>query len=258
MFDGQFTTEPDFAYPQLWDQCVGAWFPGLGPQGGSLYDWSQFWSNGVLTGSSISGSWVLNNGLWSWVAGGTDYVSCGSIISALLSGSPTASLSAWVYLPTTGSNAYVGVGQTVGRRFNIQRFAGNTNFVAESGGVSSSVGDTVSQSGLQHFCMVFSAGTIKAWVNGVPATLGSSTGTLPSTLGTTGAFYIGRTQASNCSSGVWFDDVRVYERALSGDEVQLLYSDGFGRGIAYTPADPIVLAAQTGNRNRRLICTGVV
>lgn len=258
MFDGQFTTEPEFQYPQLWDQCVGAWFPGLGPQGGAVYDWSFSYSHGVLTGSSISGSWTLNNGLWSYVCGGTDHVNCGSAVSALLSGSPVASLSAWVWLPANNSLAFVGVGQTLGRRFNIQRFSGQTVFYAESGGVQSSRGDTVTATGLQHWCMVYENSTIKAWVNGVPATLGTATGTIPSTLGTTGLYYIGRTQSNNSSAGVWWDDVRVYERALSADDVQLLYSAGRGRGIAYTPAESIVVPAQSGNRNRRVICAGAV
>jgi len=49
-------------YPELWDRCVGAWAPCLGPTGLTLRDWSGRGNHGTLVGMSVSTAWARNEG----------------------------------------------------------------------------------------------------------------------------------------------------------------------------------------------------
>jgi len=46
-------------FPELWDGCVGAWNPGLGPSGLTLRDWSPYKNHGTLTNMDAGTDWVM-------------------------------------------------------------------------------------------------------------------------------------------------------------------------------------------------------
>jgi hypothetical protein len=52
-------------FPELWDGCVGAWNPGLGPSGLTLRDWSPYKNHGTLTNMVTSTGWRAKKGGYS-------------------------------------------------------------------------------------------------------------------------------------------------------------------------------------------------
>lgn len=49
-------------HKSLWVGCNGAWWPGLGPTGPILMDWSGNNNNGTLTGQPVSSAWAIRGG----------------------------------------------------------------------------------------------------------------------------------------------------------------------------------------------------
>lgn len=242
VFDGSFTTEPEFRYPGLWDGRIGSWFPGLGCQGAGLYDWSNSWSNGSLTGSNPAAAWSLNQGLTAYQAAGTsDYFNCGSAIATTLAGLPRASITLWVYSSVSNTNWFFGVGQSGTHRFTISQYNNSMGLAAENGGTTFR-NTTNTLTGWNHYAGTFSSGLFTVYVNGKVVTSG---GTTPSTLGTTGNCYIGSDQSNSrySTAGAMYDDLAIYNRVLSVDEILTLYGNGFGRGTAYLPAEALLQAA---------------
>ena len=85
-----------------------------------------------------------------------------------------------------------------------------------------------------------------------------NTGSSPGTLGTAGNCYIGADvgNANYSTSGVLYDDLAIFNRNLSIDEILTLYANGSGRGIAYTSlgslALPISLSRLLSLRRREI------
>ena len=57
-----FATHDESAYPELWDGCVGAWAPCLGPSGLRLQDNSGRQNWGTLTNMDAATDWVVDGG----------------------------------------------------------------------------------------------------------------------------------------------------------------------------------------------------
>lgn len=94
-------------------------------------------------------------------------------------------------------------------------------------------------------------------VNGTFVPLLSPTGTVPTSLGTgLGNFFIGYNQnATQPYTTGQVDDVRLYRRPLTAQEVRLLYTGG--RGVGLMPErikHRRKTTASATNRRRRLIC----
>ena len=82
-----FSTRDDSAYPELWDGCVGAWAPCLGPTGTRLHDNSGRQNWGTLTNMDAATDWVVDGGHYALDFDGTnDYVSIGKSDVYLTSG----------------------------------------------------------------------------------------------------------------------------------------------------------------------------
>jgi len=77
----------------------------------------------------------------------------------------------------------------------------------------------------RHIVFTFSSGVVKAYVNGAPVTLSTNTftGTETIPLQMYGLF-IGTDPAKTASFTGDVDDVRLYNQALSGTDVQALYA----------------------------------
>jgi hypothetical protein len=97
-----FATHDDSAYPELWDGCVGAWAPCLGPSGGNLFDWSGFNNHGVLTGFNLATGWQASQGRYSLLHS-SSYVKVANPRVLALS---DLTLSAWIYPTSTGTGAF--------------------------------------------------------------------------------------------------------------------------------------------------------
>lgn len=60
------------ANPHLWDGLVGAWWPFLGPTGGTLFDWSGYGNHGTLTNMAPATDWVAGEKGWVVATPGAD------------------------------------------------------------------------------------------------------------------------------------------------------------------------------------------
>lgn len=72
MIEGQLTTDREsWLYPRVWENCVGAWTPCLGPTNLSLIDRSGYGATGTIYGATANNAWVLKNGIWCVTLTGT-------------------------------------------------------------------------------------------------------------------------------------------------------------------------------------------
>ena len=228
-------------YPSLWDGCVGAWAPSLGQTGLTLRDESVFGNHGTLTDMDPATDWVVSGGKGALdFEGVDDRVSVGSPPSLSLSDSLT--VSCWVYLRALGTNSTF-VGNCLnGGNFNQNYFL----YVRTTGGIDSwSMQVASSTSGNR---ATGSVAVLNQWIHllGTYVPTGASNPiirlyengqqTAISTTGENGSVIAGQVvsigsyaNAANFTNGQ-LDDIRVYNRALSPSEIQLLATR---RGVAY-------------------------
>jgi hypothetical protein len=215
-------------YPSLWKGCVGAWNPGLGPTGLTLRDQSGFGNNGTLTNGP---TWVASQGKY---ALDFDGVNDNVIIPKRPSvGNATASV--WLY-PRT----YTLYGGAVDDNFNLQ------------GGLSIAWSHIVNKimasfkaNSFPYGSLTTSVVTLNKWVHIAVTRIGATN--LIYADGISGVEYTGLSGDSNppraltigsLDAATYFanfivDDLRIYNRALSPQEIRTLATR---RGIAYEMA----------------------
>lgn len=210
-------------YPSLWRGCVGAWSMGLGPTGATLRDWSGMRNHGTLTNMDPATDWVVSDGQYALDFDGTDdYV---EITDRTPSGTPY-SISVWASADVldntqdqiTNSNNKFQIG--VADPGMIYSYAPDYY-------VAWSVTWTLNTWG--HHAFTIDHDVFLPYFNGVNRGVFSTT----SISSGTGTLYLAR-YYNLVYGGNWFngriDDVRIYNRVLSPQEIKLL---SLRRGIAY-------------------------
>jgi hypothetical protein len=97
-----FATHDDSAYPELWDGCVGAWAPCLGPSGTRLHDHSGGHNWGEFQFSTPANDWQVGSGQYAINFDGADN---NVRIDRNLLENPSQTCTAWVR-GATFPNAY--------------------------------------------------------------------------------------------------------------------------------------------------------
>ena len=239
-------------YPSLWDGCVGAWAPSLGATGLTLRDESVYGNHGTLTDMDPANDWVVSGGKRSLDFDGTnDRI----IIPNRESLNPKAiTLSIWVYDSTSSDNSYRGLimkrdggePNTASYAFDRQKNT-ETNGNAECRFYFNTAGtwniwrsDNLNhaKNTWEHLCVVYYSGSAPIFYrNGIAASavvvLGSGSPDLPSNNTT---LLLGTYTTYSGDDLAWsglLDDVRVYNRALSRNEIKTLATR---RGIAFERA----------------------
>jgi hypothetical protein len=235
MRDGSFTTDGPFKYSSLWDGCCLAYAPLLGPTGLNVIDYSGNGQTLPITGVTANNAWLQDSsGMWGYRSNGAgDYAKLAGVAS-LFNFSRGASLAGWVYMPTTGDQTAFGFGDNLKNTFSVMLYHNDYYYSFCDDGTNQIQNYNVGTPfGWNHFALTFSPNKFTAWLNGQVFATNSS----PAVASITGSFALGNNNAQgvNGTVGTMFDDVRVYSRPLSSDELNLLYSNGNGRGIAYTP-----------------------
>ncbi len=104
------------------------------------------------------------------------------------------------------------------------------------------------------------SGRLNLFLNGVKQAA-SYTGTIPATIptDTTKTFILGTSGAAGEQNG-YYDDVKVYSRALSDSEATALYFESLAGhpSLLNYVRTPRKVTTATGNRRRRVICGGIV
>ena len=250
-------------YPQLWRGCVGAWAPCLGPTGLILREWSGRCAHGTL----ISGpTWQASSGRHAVLFDGVDdYVATTASISGLQRitvsfwAKPNSTSTSVEVTQTTDSTTRAGFTLTGdGSAYCIPNNIGggaNGGFVFTNW---SSLGAR-----WIHYAATFDGtqstvtNRIRIHLDGISRSLMYSGFFDPTVTGTySGLLTFGR---RNIASETWsagqIDDVRVYSRILSPQEIGILASR---RGISYelAPRRRSSSAVQFNRRRRLLVGAG--
>ena len=171
--------------------------------------------------------------------GSSSYISAGVITA--LSGLQKATMSAWqYYTPTSDESLFMGTSGTDNSdryRWTINWFSNDGIYcTAENGSVAYNGGPYIGTVGWHHVVAVFDGSQVleyqrcQIYVDGVALAMEHGQGSLATSLASGGnekPFEIGRSFADPEMYGYGLsDDVRIYNRALSAQEVQQLYHQG--------------------------------
>ena len=246
-------------YASLRQGLVGAWCPSLGASGFRLIDRSGYGNHGTLTNMDPGTDWVASGGKGALDFDGVnDYVDLG-VINAF-NGVTKFSYSVW--FRRASINAFAGIGNYTSNtaRITFNAFSDGNLYVAVANG-GNSYGVFASNDINWHNIITMYDGTqstndgrLKVYFDGLQKTLDFQGTTIPATTPTVASsFKIGfeDPRYSNAS----FDDIRIYNRALTPSEIQLLYVGGRGVGLAPERIKHRrkTTAAAT-NRRRRILC----
>lgn len=225
-------------YPQLWNGCVGAWCPSLGPTGVTLRDWSGRAHHGALTLDSVSNDWVLADGGYTIHFNG-EYADIGTHADYKF-GTGDFSLAFWGLKISTVSGLQIAFGKDESgtRQWTCGTGVtdGSTNkfgfqsFVSGGGGLLGTT--TITTNIWRHFSVTRSGTTLTVFVNGASegTTTDSSNYSLDSDLRLGGRKFAG---FENGWVG-YLDDFRIYRRALTQAEILMLAQR---RGISFEPRE---------------------
>ena len=223
-------------YPELWTGCVGAWNPGLGVTGLTLRDQSGFNRHGTLTNGP---TWAASKGRYSLQFTKASNTSVNLNVSVP---KPAAAGSmAFYFLPIAAGASYCAL-LMAGENDGIYHYSGTSIDVYpySLGGLN-----IFTAGEWHHFGMTWDNTTARLFIDGVQK---ASTALNP--LFTVANFCSEANEAGNGN----LDDVRIYNRALSAQEIRTLATR---RGIAYEMAPRRRSSVQvTTNRRRRIIIGG--
>lgn len=262
-------------YPSLWRGCIGAWAPLLGPTGGQLFDQSGRGNHFALTNMDTGTDWVISGrgGYALDFDGSDDHLLISSTPSALKMGTGPFSVSMWVKYnggSVTGDRLLV-VGSIV-KRYEIwidQTGGPNQDkirFVVDDDVTRSEAIELIAGGNMDlewhHIACVRNRSTAKLVVYFDGEELTNAVDSTSNSIDENSTTVIGR--FPGLASTFWagkIDDVRIFNRVLTRNEIWLLSGnggkEGIGRGIAYQlddePIGAIAAAAAAGNRRRRLL-----
>ena len=234
----------DYAYPSLWDGCIGAWCASVGTTGVTALDYSGNNNAGTLT----SVSWVNSNGLNCWsFSGSTSYI---KVPISPVHGKMINTYSESCWFNTTATSGAItssnGINVTkwqlaIGSAFGVGTSTKLTAQIYSTGGTHVSTVTTtnaVNDGKWHHAVQTISPSTLSLYLDGV---LQGSVTTQGGNVTENDCIIFGADGNNNAVYATplylngYIDDIRIYNRVLTTDEISLLYNGGFGRGIAYTP-----------------------
>jgi hypothetical protein len=242
-------------YASLRQGLLGAWCPSLGASGFRLIDRSGYGNHGTLTNME-STDWVASGGL-----GALDFDGVNDQITSTVP-IPSASItfSAWIYIRTLDSTfRYIcGVqnsGLDGGRMLRINS-SNQMQFEIIGSSVKDVNGVTLTTNKWIHIVGVKNDSESSAYLYQDGNQVGSVSLTGVTYSAVLSNFKIAaRPDASSNYFNGQLDDIRLYTRALTPAEIQLLYTGG--RGVGLTPERikhrRKTTAAATNRRRRILI-----
>ena len=241
-------------YPELWKGCVGAWAPCLGPTGLTLRDWSGLGRQGTLTNMTANADWVASGGKYALDFDGAD-----DHVPLSLTHSAEMTCSLWVYsrnITNPNGEYFVSRWEAVLLDFYVGAFS--SGWIARTGngstGQSSLLSTPAQLNTWTHLCVTRTPSLLTLTVNGTTSVSTSSVGFQGSAV--TNSYIARLSPTSGLYANALIDDVRIYSRAVSSQEIVMLASR---RDIAYEMAPrrrSSSAVAVTTNRRRRIIIGG--
>ena len=228
------------AYPGLWKGVVGAWFPCLGPTGGTVFDISGYGNHGTLTGMALDTDWVIAQDRYALdFDGSNDEVNVDGV-QPLISGGSELFLSAWVKLRSYGvvGTAYIrtimgddvsALDGTVNFRVGLDGTDGNKDKLY--GHITTGVRDSIVGTSVlalntwYHVALSWKQnGRKKLYLNGVEEADGAAD-TNPIDADPSGTLFIGDDETRSRNWDGQISGVSISNRVPSPNEVRLLYID---------------------------------
>ncbi len=214
----------DWQYPNLWAGCVGAWCPSQVSGGNRLMDLSGRNNHGTLTNMDPMSDWVNSGGVRALdFDGSNDGVLVPSNASLDLNGAFT--VCCWLLFRGSGT-------QVAFSRFPNSGFSAfwlgtsSGNFVATVNSGSAQIAGAATTGVWVH--LAATRGTtnlVTPFLNGVPGSTATVSGAVNA-----GSVGIGRFGDGAFHWNGLVDDARIYNRALTPQEIRILASR---RGAAY-------------------------
>jgi len=231
-------------YPELWRGCVGAWNPGLGPSGLTLRDNSGFGNHGTLTNGP---TWVASQGKY---AMNFDHLDDVVVVSDKaiwdFSGRPF-SVSCWCK-SNLASDYMILVSKTTMGNFGWALGVYASKVFLQINTTYTEAGGTVSTNKWHHVVGVWNTTTLFIHLDGI-LTQSKAATTLTNEATALRIGDLGSSSIAPMNGDL--DDVRIYNRALSPDEIRTLATRP---GIAYEMAPRRRSSSAVAfNRRRRLL-----
>ena len=184
-------------YPELWNGCVFAWAPCLGPTGETLRDWSGFSNHTTWQNAAAASLWSIRYGRYHVTPDGNDDVAEFATVG-LASASKVSMHFAFsrTVVSAFGPFAGVGVARSEANRLAIQPWNDGVIYLSIGQGI---YGYFSSNDLLSHSLVVVfdgnqstNASRMRVWMDGTERSL-LFLGTIPATIGTPVIGRFGRT-----------------------------------------------------------------
>ena len=200
---------------------VGSWHFNEG-SGSAVSDASGNGNNGIYSGSGSHWTTEGKFGNGGTFNGSNDYVWVSNSTSLNIT-SNSITVSAWIKHSTSPWHSICdGIVQHEGQ-YALQINNGQPTFYVNTGAgwVSARWTNTLSLDIWYHITGVYDGFSVKMWVDGIERASTNNTGNLASS---TSAIFLGSATGGAYSFNGTIDEVRIYNRALSPNEIQLHYT----------------------------------
>jgi hypothetical protein len=218
-----YGTHDDSEFPELWDKCVFAAAPCLGPSGLRLHDHSGRANWGTLTNMDAATDWVVSDGRYSLdMDGSNDHLQLASPVTL----AADFGFSGWFYIRSTSAQAfwtYTVSGITV---FFLNT-ATTISFRAQGFQLVTFTIPAITNT-WAHIAVTRTGDSVRLFVNGVESTSGALTSTGAVIFNRCGINFQG-----NAPLNALVDDQFMKNSAFSRNEISRLYR--LGRSGIYAP-----------------------
>lgn len=202
-----------------------AYYPLDEGSGTTVNDQTELGQDGTISGATYNGSGQVGSDSLDF-DGQDDFCDLGQLDSLL--GQTEITVAMWIYFKSGGNTGNPGIfnyGDSFSNAIYINDTVGDNAFdyrVSEGGAFASVVSSSYPPTDTWvHHTMVFKDSTIKAYQDG--SSIGTDTGPSQTPPSLTNPAYLGRNEFDgNRYADVILDDVRLYDRALSEPEIDVL------------------------------------
>lgn len=210
-------------------ELVGWWMFEEG-SGTSTIDSSYKLNHGTSSGAPAYVAGRLGPYALNLVGASSQYVTLPSGFATLLAATTSFTFAGWVYNNSSGTWARIfdfGTGTTVYMFLTVNSNTGVPRFAittSSSGGEQGVSGTASFPAGWNHIAVTLLGATATLYINGSSVATNTGMSLTPASLGTTTQNYFGKSQWADPYINAYIDDFRFYNRALTTDDITLLYN----------------------------------
>lgn len=244
-------------YASLRQGLVGAWCPSLGASGYRLIDRSGYGNHGTLTNMDPGTDWISDGKLALDFDGSNDYVNASTGFRFFQLSQDACTVSFWNKNLSGTTGVYVALSSTTnGAPFLIFQASSTSISLghrSDAGTDASAIGGTLQSSSWRLLTGVSTPSSLTLFVNGVQVATTSRTASA-TTFNQLSIAALNRAGTLSNFAISQADDVRIYNRALTPNEISLLYTGG--RGVGLMPErikHRRKTSAAAANRRRRIL-----